>query len=1134
MGSPFLHMLDRIILLFFLAIPMSGVSQEICDNGADDDGNGLIDLQDPYCDCEGITIIQDVTHYLPNPSFENFSCCPGYWAQINCATGWENLNQGSPDFHHGCDFIGVPIQDAGLTPFPDGDGVGGIIFSSAWKEYLTTCLSQPLQAGKTYTLRMEVASVPITGAGGVCNGGNVYYGPVPVSVFGRAACSNQPLATLDCPGSVDVFWVELASVVYAPASAWSTIEITLTPAFAFSSIMIGPPCVLPAGYTSGQPCYPYFLFDGLVLEEIEEVGPLDIAVSGHPCSDDLMLLASAPVDGGAWQWYHNGVAIFGETGASLFLDEAGYQPGIYTARYMLGGECLTAEVVIDFQLPEPVLEDHYFCPGDTVICAGQPFATEGLYDVVLPSWLGCDSLVQCLILEYPFSPPVPVVIRHCGPDTVIACGDTLTQSGIYTAACTNIWGCDSIVTVDLAALNPQALIAPVEDSGCDTTPIIRLDGSLSPPVIHPAGQMTFHWSGPAGGLSGNPGDSVVWALKEGWYCLEVTHSVDTFSCRDTTCISLSFANELPGPPLLDGPAEGCFQPGIGLTWKVSHPDSMALLHAFSPGAVQPSWQSDSVLVLAADQPGLFSLCVYAENGCGRSDTVCVLFTLHSGHSTNKSAVTCDPLEAGFDTLFLINQFGCDSLVITEKILGENHVEWQTVTLCGSGTNYSDTVIVSGGPCDSLFITDYQYVAPDTTLLSGTTCDAAQAGTFTTVLQNQSGCDSTIITTVALLPVDSVVVTGDTCDPAGAVYEVITLTNQHGCDSVVTRSIQWVGTDTTFVSRTSCDSAQTGVFVHILPMAGAPCDSVVVETVTWAAQSVTVLPPSLRCDPTGPAADTTLLTASSGCDSLVIRPYAYTLLEGLPEVLPERCAGAADGQLSLAATSGSAPPWQYRLDAGPWQPAPVFSGLAPGVYTLSVQDANGCTRSWEGLVIQPGESLALDAGPDREVDPGALVSLAVTSPLALAQVQWSATDPLQCATCTATALGPVTVSQWVTVQGWTAAGCTATDGLQITLRETDIPAVYIPNSFSPNGDGINDVFAVYGNGQVRTVRHLAVYDRWGNALYQQSHLPVNDPSAGWDGTFRGRLMDPGVYVYVIELELSDGSVRVYKGDVTVVR
>jgi gliding motility-associated-like protein len=209
-------------------------------------------------------------------------------------------------------------------------------------------------------------------------------------------------------------------------------------------------------------------------------------------------------------------------------------------------------------------------------------------------------------------------------------------------------------------------------------------------------------------------------------------------------------------------------------------------------------------------------------------------------------------------------------------------------------------------------------------------------------------------------------------------------------------------------------------------------------------------------------------------------------------------------------------------------------LSPGAYTLTVQDANGCTRSWAGLVIHPGEALALDAGPDREVDPGALVSLAVTSPKTLAQVQWSASDPLQCPTCATTTLGPVTVSQWVTVQGWTATGCSGTDQLEIRIKALENTGVYIPNSFSPNGDGINDLFTVYGNDQLRLIRQFAVYDRWGNALYLQRDLPPGDPAAGWDGTFRGRLLDPGVYVYAIELEWTDSRVRLYKGDVQLLR
>jgi len=485
--------------------------------------------------------------------------------------------------------------------------------------------------------------------------------------------------------------------------------------------------------------------------------------------------------------------------------------------------------------------------------------------------------------------------------------------------------------------------------------------------------------------------------------------------------------------------------------------------------------------------------LWLQNAQGCDSLVITTMTLRPSYLINVSIDTCDQTLAGTDTLYLQSIDGCDSLVIRTTVYTGHYQENTTEIICGSGINYTDTLIVTGGPCDSLFITNHAYFPPDTTMWSARTCD-----------------------------------------PAEAMFEVITFSNQYGCDSVLTRSITWVGTDTIWVARTSCDSAQVGVFVNVWPMAGAPCDSVVVEIVSWAAQALTVLPEMIRCEDVGPAADTLLLTASTGCDSLVIRPYVYTSLQGVPEALHEGCAGAADGQLALTVLIGSAPPWEYRLDAGPWQSAPVFSGLAPGSYTLTVRDANGCTRSWEGLLIQPGETLTLDAGPDREVDPGELVTLAVTSPLALAQVQWSATDPLQCATCATTTLGPVTVSQWVTVQGWTAAGCSGTDQVEIRIKELENTGVYIPNSFSPNGDGINDVFRVYGGEGVRMIRQFAVYDRWGNALYLQRDLHPDDPSAGWDGTFRGRAMDPGVYVYAIELELADGRIRRYKGDVQLLR
>ncbi|HRW76821.1 MAG TPA: gliding motility-associated C-terminal domain-containing protein, partial [Saprospiraceae bacterium] len=165
-------------------------------------------------------------------------------------------------------------------------------------------------------------------------------------------------------------------------------------------------------------------------------------------------------------------------------------------------------------------------------------------------------------------------------------------------------------------------------------------------------------------------------------------------------------------------------------------------------------------------------------------------------------------------------------------------------------------------------------------------------------------------------------------------------------------------------------------------------------------------------------------------------------------------------------------------------------------------------------------------------PGEVIDLSAQTTQSLAQVQWTATDPLSCPGCLQTTLGPLTTNQTVIVTGWTQEGCSDTDALEVILKTRG--NIFIPNSFTPNNDGINDVFSVYGNDQVLQVRNLAIFDRWGNALYSRSDLPINDPSAGWDGTFRDEVMDPGVYVYVVEVELVDGSVRLFKGDVTLVR
>jgi gliding motility-associated-like protein len=97
-----------------------------------------------------------------------------------------------------------------------------------------------------------------------------------------------------------------------------------------------------------------------------------------------------------------------------------------------------------------------------------------------------------------------------------------------------------------------------------------------------------------------------------------------------------------------------------------------------------------------------------------------------------------------------------------------------------------------------------------------------------------------------------------------------------------------------------------------------------------------------------------------------------------------------------------------------------------------------------------------------------------------------------------------------------------------------PLVYIPNVFSPNGDGINDVFLIQTNDRVAGIVSFRIFDRWGNVVFEDFNFLPNEPQHGWDGLFRGKEMNPAVFTYIAELTDLDGGSILKAGEVTLVR
>ncbi|WP_126970189.1 PKD domain-containing protein [Gynurincola endophyticus] len=112
------------------------------------------------------------------------------------------------------------------------------------------------------------------------------------------------------------------------------------------------------------------------------------------------------------------------------------------------------------------------------------------------------------------------------------------------------------------------------------------------------------------------------------------------------------------------------------------------------------------------------------------------------------------------------------------------------------------------------------------------------------------------------------------------------------------------------------------------------------------------------------------------------------------------------------------------------------------------------------------------------------------------------------------------------------GCRSSEDIAVKVVCNDLN-FFIPNTFSPNGDGKNDVFFPRGRAMTM-VKSFRIFNRWGQVVFQKMNIPVNDASAGWDGTFNGKPASPDVYIYTIELVCENGATIPYTGNVTLLR
>ena len=921
------------------------------------------------------------------------------------------------------------------------------------------------------------------------------------------------------------------------------------------------------------------------------IGTASITIEAYPTPDAMITGPTEVCPGGSieldagpgfnlYEWSTGGM------GQTTVITEAGFYGVIVTNSFGCSDEA-TIEI---FELPGafPTI----FAPDN--ICAGQTFILEvddiyetylwstggdtpqiegtapGLYSVTVTNQEGCTGVAEWEVFES-FTTPLTII-----GDSLLCQGDStiLLAGGIFAGY---NWSTGDMTPQILAGAPGTYILEVADKFGCRDTATITLD-TFPQTDIQISGITTIC-----------PGDNTVLSAGSGHQSYLWSNGENT---QDIT-VSTSGAYSVE---ILD--LNGCLGTDtVNVTINTIDTTLLftSSCHAQDTGVVVSTLSNqygcDSTVIVSisfnlADTSYLFAGSCDPQNtgvdvqelsnqyGC---DSVVVTTTsLLPSDTLRLDALTCDASAAGLDTIILSNQWGCDSAVIVETQFVPADTLYLTSSTCDPlVADTTATILSNQHGCDSVIIDQIALLPSSENSFSFSSCNPQDTGTVVQVLTNQFGCDSTVTWTTLLVSEDScillvepTIIPGPCAGDPGQIQldanlgtfpvQVIWTLQSTGSpqigswtspfspfflpnlqdgtyilDLVDANGKEWM--DTLTVSSPDLLLAElvpsASLNGYDLACAGDSTATLMVNYlsggtlpfgVEWSTGEISQ-------DISGLKAGNylTTITDANGC-TLVLEDTITEppLLQATWDLFQDPCDGLS-AQVTSTNVSGGTSPVTYVVNGGVL-PSLTWPSLPEGSVNLEIRDINGC-RVDTTVLIEPEEVFAVDLGPDQLVEEGKLIFLSanITPPsVSLGSIQWS---PDLCADCLNPALR-VNETTTVTITVTSLYGCTATDAVLIELDKRDI---YIPNSFSPNNDGLNDLFAPQGDPEVEVVE-FAIFDRWGEEVYDSGGFQLGDPDVGWDGVARGQPSHVDVYVYVMLLRWPDGQEKLFKGDVQLMK
>ncbi|MDX1476761.1 MAG: gliding motility-associated C-terminal domain-containing protein [Saprospiraceae bacterium] len=676
----------------------------------------------------------------------------------------------------------------------------------------------------------------------------------------------------------------------------------------------------------------------------------------------------------------------------------------------------------------------------------------------------------------------------------------VTAPGVYAVQIVDTAQCVVNALVEVVSDMVPINFNPVHDTVSCSEPIGQLSFVPNQPVF------TINWEAPDQSMSA---DSILVADVPGVYRLTITGAN---GCPRTRAVRL-YADTLAPVVFVSAGNIGC----LGSTDITTVAVDPALTYLWTG----PQGFVSAEPAITVGEAGLYTLTATAANGCSTViDQPIVADTTRPVIAIDSVGVDCDANAAYLsvvvdDPLSSISWFRNGVFVDTSVVITPSQAGQYVVEVTGSNQCISaDTVDFPGfGRPAFMVTTDILTCAVDTVVLTASSPDPEvtyewydgtgilstdtflivdQSGTYGVRALVENGCPGDTLVAVPIDTIPPVAVVGGPdpvpCSPGDIV--VLSAAGSVG-DALIYQWSTTTGAIFSGMSEVSASVAGQGLY-HLL---------VTDET-----------------------------NGCSGRDSLLVQPAS--MLTGIRFTAIPECAGNGMGSIIISGVDGANSPLQYRLDDGPLVSTATFTGLSMGTYALTARDSFGCSVDTVVTVNETAAGSFVDLGMDIEAIIGDVVELSATLTVdsaAVTGISWE--PPLPCNTCLQNTIMPVETQTFrITVSD--TFGCVISDEITVFVQER--AKFFMPNVFSPNGDGVNDELVLYLHPGVARVHAFRIFDRWGDQVHGAINVVPEDPTLRWDGRLKGTLLNPGVYAYLLDVELLTGRRQIFSGDITLIR